>query len=361
MFNTHCTTFPEIIVNKAIVEKMKPGFTLTNFYNWELKVPITAVVMDFQGVIRWFYQNDETPDVRGDIDVRSDPEGILIGGTNHVEREDAVFSVLVGWDQKVIWRGKIVNHHHIHRRKNGNFIFLTKEAREIEGIVVAADIIVEYDPNKRLVIWMWRLLDYVIPDEKRRPILGRIGWWDWSHCNTVEEDKEGRFLYLSARNLNSIFKIERKTGEIVWRLGEAGDFKINGEDMFYHQHSPELQPNGNLLIFDNGMGRPQEYGGNYSKAIEMEINEDKMKAKAVWSWGKELGLFTPIWGDADRLENGNTLITFGTRTHPKTSKLIEVTPKKEVVWNLELKPSGWGMYRAERLKIAGSRLPVQFI
>ena len=165
MSKVYANIFPEIIVNKSTVEKMQPGFTLTNFYNRELKVPITAVVMDFQGVVRWFFQNGETPDARGDIDVRSDPKGILIGGTNHLERDNAVFPALVGWNQKVIWRGKIVNHHHIHRSKNGNFIFLTKEAREIDGTIVAADIIVEYDPNKRLVVWMWRLLDYVIPDD----------------------------------------------------------------------------------------------------------------------------------------------------------------------------------------------------
>lgn len=195
---------------------------------------------------------------------------------------------------------------------------------------------------------------------RRKPALNQPGQWDWSHCNTIEEDPEGRYLYLSARNLNSIFKIERKTGLILWRLGEDGDFKISGEDQFYNQHSPELQPNGNLLVFDNGGGRPAKYGGNYSRAVELEIEEDKMEAKAVWCWGRELCLFTPIWGDADRLENGNTLITFGTRTHPKTSRLIEITREKEVVWDIELKPSGWGMYRAERLKIAGNRLPVQF-
>ena len=353
--------FPEIVARRAVIEKMQPGFTLTNFFNWELRVPITVAVIDFRGVIRWHFQNGAVVDARGDIDVRSDPEGILIGGTNIVERADAVFPVLVDWDQRVIWRGKIVNHHHIHRRRNGNFIFLINEAREIDDTIVASDIIVEYDPKKRTIVWMWRLLDYVTPDMSQKPTLGRLGWWDWSHCNTIEEDPEGRFLYLSARNLNSVFKIERKTGHILWRLGEDGDFKISGEDRFYHQHAPELQPNGNLLIFDNGTGRPAEYGGNYSRAVELEIDEDKMEAKAVWCWGRELGLFAPIWGDADRLEKGNTLITFGTRTHPKTSRLIEVTEEKEVVWDIELKPSGWGMYRAERLKIAGNRLPVQFI
>lgn len=140
--------------------------------------------------------------------------------------------------------------------------------KPVKGLV-GGDIIIEFDPKRQIIVWMWRLLDHIVPEKRREPL------WDWSHCNTVEEDPKGRFLYLSARNLNSIFKIDMKTGEIIWRLGEEGDFKMRGEDRFYHQHSPELQPNGNLLIFDNGTGRPEEYGGAYSRAIELEIDEDK--------------------------------------------------------------------------------------
>lgn len=107
--------------------------------------------------------------------------------------------------------------------------------------------------------------------------------WDLSHCNTIEEGPKGRFLYLCARNLNSIFKTYRRTEEIIWRLGEDGDFVVTGEDMLHHQHSPELQSNGNLLVFDNGTGRPEKYGGAHSRAVEIEIDENEMQAKAVWS------------------------------------------------------------------------------
>ena len=345
---------PQIRINKSNPEKMQQGFTLTNFYNWELRVPITAAIIDSQGSIRWFYQNESVPDARGDIDVRSDSEGILIGGTNIVEREDAVFPILVDWNQNVLWRGKMVNHHHIHRRQNGNFIFLAFEMRKSEkhsNNIIGSDIIVEVDSKSNRIVWMWRMLDHIMPETQERNLR------DWSHCNTIEEDVTGRYLYLSARNLNSIFKIDTKTQEIIWRLGEKGDFKMMKEDLFYHQHSPELQSNGNILLFDNGRVRDR----SYSRAIELEIDEDSMKAKSVWKWGKEINLFTPIWGDADRLENGNTLLTFGTRTHPNKSRLIEVTDRGEIVWDLELFPSGWGMYRAERLKLAGTRMPVSLM
>lgn len=344
---------PNIKVNTIKEEKIQPGWTLTNFSNRNLRVPITATVIDPRGNIRWFYQHGDAPDMRGDIDVRTDPEGILIGGTNLHEKEDLVRPALVGWNQKVLWKGKLGNHHHIHRRENGNFIFLVDESRDIGkngvGRVVSCNII-EFDPEKNVKVWIWRLLDHVTP---------KVDRFDWAHCNTIEEGPEGNALYLSARNLNSIFKIDRNSGEIVWRLGEDGDFEMDKEDMFYHQHSPELQPNGNILIYDNGTGRPS---GEYSRALELSIEENNMVAKSVWEWGKELDLFTPIWGDADRLENGNTLITFGTRTHPEQSRIIEVTDEGEVVWDVELSPPGWGMYRAERIssEITTSELPKPF-
>lgn len=72
--------------------------------------------------------------------------------------------------------------------------------------LVGDDIILEFDPKRNAIVWMWRLLDHIVPEETKEPLC------DWSHCNTVEEEPEGRFLYLSARNLNSVFKIERDTG-----------------------------------------------------------------------------------------------------------------------------------------------------
>jgi len=132
LVNVCYNILPNIKINKAVPDRMQPGFTLTNFYNWELKVPITASVIDPQGRMRWFHQHGHVPDARGDVHVRSDPECILISGTNIVEREDAVLPVLVSWDQNILWKGKFVNHHHIHRRKNGNFIFLSFALREIE-------------------------------------------------------------------------------------------------------------------------------------------------------------------------------------------------------------------------------------
>ena len=348
--------FPQIEIKALKKDKMQSGLTLSNLHNREAKMPIIVVLLDPEGNIHWWFGHGDTPDMRGDVDVRELPEGVLIGGTNRLQRESDVSPVLVNWKKEILWKGKIVNHHHIHRTPEGNYVFLVEEEQYFKHLnaIVVGDVIIEYDPQSDSVVWEWHLFDHLTPKVSRR---------DWSHCNTIEPDPKNGSLYLSARNLNSIFKIDRATGEIIWRLGEDGDFEIAPEDRFYHQHSPEIQPNGNILLFDNGALRPKELGGEFSRALELSLDEKSMKANAVWSWSNNPDLFTPIWGDADRLKNGNTLITFGNvvphlwkpdtasghKIPTQTSRLIEVTPSGEKVWELEFSPPQWGTYRAERI------------
>jgi len=354
--------WPEIRVHVCKEEKMQPGYTLVNFSNHLLSVPLTAAVIDAHGGTRWFYQRrpqrawwgqqPEVPDLRGDIDVRTTDRGVLVGGTNISEGVGRAMAFEVSWKGELLWESPMVNHHHIHKTPEGNYLFLTADRRYFDqfGRWLLGDQIIEWDPRRNRVVWEWHLFDHHDPECDRR---------DYSHSNTIEPDPCDGSLYVSCRNMNSILKIDRKTGEIIWRLGEGGDFEMDSHSHFYHQHSPELQPNGHLLIYDNGTGRPAEDGGEYSRAIELELDEARMVARAVWGYRHDPELYCPIWGDADRLSNGNTLIVFGTRSpmdpspdSPETgdtTRYVEVTPEGEVVWEVELWPSGWGTYRAERI------------
>lgn len=344
--------WPEIRVHVCKEDKMQPGYTLVNFSNHPLGVPLTAAVIDARGKTKWFYQRrpqdahwgwqEDVPDLRGDIDVRTVDQGVLVGGTNIMEGVARIPAFVVSWDGDILWENTIPNHHHIHKTPEGHFMFLTTDKRFIEEYdkPLLGDQIVEWDPVANRLVWDWHLFDHHAPECDRG---------DYSHCNTIEPDPRDGCLYLSCRNMNSILKIDTKSGDILWRLGQNGDFQMGPADRFYHQHAPELQPNGNLLLFDNGTGRSQEHGGQYSRALELEIDEANMTARAVWSWRHKPDLYCPIWSDADRLPNGNTLIVFGTRTEEDTTRYVEVTADGEVVWEVELTPSGWGTYRAERI------------
>ena len=103
---------------------------------------------------------------------------------------------------------------------------------------------------------------------------------------------------------------------------------------------PEGLPGeGNILVFDNGGSSGYGLFGNpnrfrfYSKVIEF----NPITLDIVWEYQSKKGFsflpgefhkfFTPVLGSAQRLPNGNTLISEGL-----SRRVFEVTPENEVVW-----------------------------
>ena len=70
---------------------------------------------------------------------------------------------------------------------------------------------------------------------------------DYVHGNSMEQDVDGNIL-ISARHLNEITKIDRQTGDIVWRMGgRHNEFTLIGDTEFFtRQHSARRTPTGTL-------------------------------------------------------------------------------------------------------------------
>jgi outer membrane protein assembly factor BamB len=78
-------------------------------------------------------------------------------------------------------------------------------------------------------------------------------------------------LVVSFRNLNEIVKLDRQTGQIIWRLGgNHSDFALSQDQVFLRQHYPRLIENGKTLIFlDNGHDSLRAY----SRILEFQLNQ----------------------------------------------------------------------------------------
>ena len=137
---------------------------------------------------------------------------------------------------------------------------------------------------------------------------------EWSHANTVGELADGNII-MSWRNLSTVVIIDRRSGKIIWRLGR---------ELLSHQHYPHELENGNILIFDNGTFRDNA-ALNFSRVIEV----DRKTKRIVWQYADTPphNFFSPYISGAQRLPNGNTLITEG-----NYGRLFEVTSEKEIVW-----------------------------
>ncbi|MHA2171474.1 MAG: aryl-sulfate sulfotransferase [Candidatus Kariarchaeaceae archaeon] len=185
---------------------------------------------------------------------------------------------------------------------------------------------------------------------------------DITHGNTIFFDPEEEMLYYNARNTNTFYKINHISREVIWGLGENGDFQLidkNGmtrSNLFYHPHAVEKINEDTFILFDNDYQNKTNPANPRSRLVEIQIDEDAMTAHEVWSWQAPTEYYSPYWGDADRLPNGNRMGTFGTLQHPDGNfgaRLVEVNSKGEIVWEHSYKNSptySYGIYRMERFR-----------
>jgi outer membrane protein assembly factor BamB len=209
----------------------------------------------------------------------------------------------------------------------------------------------EVDPAGNLY-WHWSPTNFfthanTTPDV---PLTNRIV--DYAHCNSIDIDTDGHIL-LSTRYFDEITKINRQTGEIIWRMGGSccsnNQFTFINDDQpqngggtftgFSHQHGVRRLANGNLLFFDNGNLKDPPY----SRAVEYNVDEINMTAEKVWSYSHTPPISSTEMGFAQRLDNGNTFISWGGGT--SRTAITEVTPQSNVVFELTL-PDGVHSYRA---------------
>lgn len=187
---------------------------------------------------------------------------------------------------------------------------------------------------------------------------------DMTHSNTLCYDEQEDVIYVNCKNLNTFYKIDHKTGELIWGVGEYGNFTLfdrNGNpasNLFYHAHSLELIDNKTFIIFDNDYHNQTDATNLLSRMVEITIDETKMYANTTWDWAGGKDYFCIYWGDANRLPNNNRLGTFGTHGHPESdlsARMVEVNTEGNIVWELtfpKVNSETFGMYRSERFRFA---------
>ena len=259
----------------------------------------------------------------------------------------------------------------------GNTLILCHENlinNEISQQLLLDDKIIEVNWEGE-IIWQWKANEHfnelnfdeaakniLYRDPNMRPASGGMG--DWLHINSMStlgpnrwyDNGDERFnpenIIWDSREANIIAIIEKSTGKIVWKLGPNYN---EGEEVrkigwIIGQHHVHMIPRGlpgegNILIFDNGgwagYGAPnpssptgrQNAKRDYSRVLEI----DPTTLEIVWQYTPaEAGLiepldssrfYSPFVSGAQRLPNGNTLITEGS-----DGRIFEVTKEHEIVW-----------------------------
>ncbi len=168
-----------------------------------------------------------------------------------------------------------------------------------------------------------------------------------THANTVFFDSDENMLYVHMRNQNTFYKISYTSKEVLWSIGQFGDFNLydqNGnlkQSLFYHAHGLEKIDENTFILFDNDLHNQSLPDDVYNtRIIEITVDEGKKIANVTWSWIPPDGYSCRIWGDSDKLPNGNRLGTFGQIIpfyNQTKSRITEITPEGEIAWEMKLK------------------------
>jgi hypothetical protein len=206
-------------------------------------------------------------------------------------------------------------------------------AAAVSGLVIQ-----ELDADRN-VIFQWRSWDHFqITDATHEDLTAAS--IDYVHGNAVEVDTDGNLL-LSSRHMDEITKIDRTTGDMVWRMGgKNNQFTLVGDTLWFsHQHAIRRIANGNVTLFDNG----NFHDPPFSRAVEYTLDETNHTAQMVWQFRNTPDSYGNAMGYVQRLDNGSTLISWGTGK----PDVIEVAPDGSKVMEMSL-PAGVASYRVFR-------------
>ncbi len=139
------------------------------------------------------------------------------------------------------------------------------------------------------------------------------------HLNAIHYSETDDTVVFSDLQHDNYTKVRRADGETVWVLGGPNNSSFTGDGASWDaQHGFHLLAEDRILIFNNNPGQTP------AEIFEVSLDLTAMTATKGWSYSSDAD--TDIMGDAQRLANGNTLVTYSIQ-----GRIQEVTPEGEVV------------------------------
>jgi hypothetical protein len=228
--------------------------------------------------------------------------------------------------------------------RNGHFLLLTYRLRRHvdlrayggpqDGNVVDGEI-QEQDREGR-VVWRWNAKDHVPIAETHKSgsfafqdLPSGTSAFDYFHLNSVEPDGDG--YVISARHVSAVYRIDRETGDVTWKLGgskRAESLKVLGDEgsdqTFGSQHDARLLPDGTLTVYDN-------HTPGLPRAMRFRIDAAARRAQLLERVGEPSLVWSPAEGSARRLAGGDWVVSWGA-----TNLISELRATNDPTWELTL-------------------------
>lgn len=172
------------------------------------------------------------------------------------------------------------------------------------------NVVQEIDVKTGKVLFEWNANRHIPPSESYEVVPDRVKLpYDYIHINSINLDTDGNLL-ISARATSTVYKVNRKTGKIMWRLGgKKSNFKLGKGAHFRFQHDALRQADGTITIFDNNADEPVP--GRQSRGIQLRVNASSRKATLVRQYKNPKPQLSASQGNIQTLPNRNVFIGWG--------------------------------------------------
>jgi arylsulfate sulfotransferase len=363
-------------------------FTLVS--NFSASDPQVPLVLDNYGDIRWLLDYSSNPDLAHlyyDCGINRLQNGNYYFGDKTTSRlyEVDVFGTIVNrWDLP-----GYTFHHEMYEKPDGNFLVSVSKTGSThpDGSPTTEDYVVEVDRHANQLVHVWDLKQSL--NENRHAL--EPDPTDWLHVNALLYDPSDNTIIVSGRH-QGVVKLTYDN-QVKWllaphrgwgpnRLGQdlrqtllapldangapiadtavvAGSANHPDFEWNWYQHSIQLMPNGDLLLFDNGTNRNfvRNAPAHYSRAVEYRIDPVARTVRQVWTYGKERGddTFSVIVSRVQYLPGVNHIMFCPGYNVPNGAgsggKIIEVDyATKQPLFELSLSAANtWGFHRAQRM------------
>lgn len=213
------------------------------------------------------------------------------------------------------------------------------------GGLVYGGVVQEIAVPSGRVLFEWRSLDHVGLDESHaRP---NRNHFDYFHVNSIDVDTDGHLL-VSARNTWAVYKVHRRTGQVLWRLGgDRSSFAMGRGTVTAWQHDARSHEGGRLIsIFDNGAAPQVQL---QSRVILVRLDMERMTATLERAFKHRPNrLLAKFMGNGQVLPDGGVVAGWGSEPF-----VTEFGPKGDIRFEAVLPPGGQN-YRAYRFPWQGA-------
>ncbi len=346
-------------IDITINDNPDSGYIFMN--NWDETNPFN-IIFDNNGEAVWYMR---TQDRRRDFKVQDN--GIMTMlvrygypfGQGYIGF-DTTYTVV---DSFYARHGYMTDEHELQVLENGNYLLVGVRWHQVDmgryvengkkNATISESCLQEFTREGDM-IFQWRAWDHMDIADTQVPGECELtsNYIRFPHMNAIDIDTDGHIL-LSSRHASEITKINRLTGEVIWRFGgEKNQFTIindplNGPE---NQHDIRAMGNNRYTLFDNG----NEHSPKVSRAVEYEIDAENKTATLVWEFRDTPDKYSHYMGNAQRLPNGNTLINWGKNNLPK---ITEVRPNGEKAFEMNWEDK-YATYRVFRFPWKGkARVP----